>query len=893
MQALPPGAMLAVPLTEGEVLALGNDAVSVAAVNAPSQCVVSGPLDAIATLEHDLSARGLETRRLAHGRAFHSAMVEPMLDALRAKVASVRLSPPQLPFVSSVTGTWIADDEATDPGYWMRHARKTVRFADGLERLCTDDRTLLEVGPGQTLAALARRRVAGRGAVDVLASQPGAHDDPDEESYLLGTLGKLWLSGAPVDWAGVHRHARRVRTALPTYPFERRRCWVDTPTGAVAPEPGPLDARGRLEMAEWFYLPSWRRTAPSHALPRSPAPTGRWIVFADACGVGAALARTAAARGADVVVVTAGTGYVRHDAQGYGIDPRARGHYEAVLRDVHATHGAPDTIVHLWSVTDDGDAAADQLAGFETVQALGFQSLLLLAQAVGEVHGRERLQLVVGFTHLHDVTGRERLCASKATALGPCLTIPEEYSNITCRSIDLDAAASDATAVAASLHGEITADAEDPVVALRGPHRWVRSFDPVELEAHAGQAPLRDRGVYVITGGMGGIGLTLAEHLARACRARLVLVGRSALPDRSAWAAWLETHGHDDDTSRRIGQLLRLEQAGADVVVESADVADLAAMRGVLERTRARFGPVNGVVHAAGVSGGRLLQFHTPEEASRVIAPKALGALVLETLLADDPLDFVLMCSSLNAIEGVVGQADYCGANAFLDAFAHQAARRAGRRVVSVNWDTWREIGMAVNTVLPRDMEEHRAESLARGIDPAEGVEATMRILGSGLAQVVVSTTDLQASLDAQAVDDLEGPADDDAETPAEFDASLQARPSLATAYVEPRNDVEREITAMWRSLFAVSEVGVDDNFFELGGHSLLAVQFISRLRDAFGVEIGARDLFDAPTVSGLAAVIAQRRPRAWLDEQRVAETLALVERLSAQEIQALLSERE
>jgi NAD(P)-dependent dehydrogenase (short-subunit alcohol dehydrogenase family) len=272
--------------------------------------------------------------------------------------------------------------------------------------------------------------------------------------------------------------------------------------------------------------------------------------------------------------------------------------------------------------------------------------------------------------------------------------------------------------LAAFLRAEVAANAVDQVVALRGPHRWVQDFEAVGLGRDEGPTLLRDQGVYLITGGLGGIGLTLAEHLARTCRARLVLVGRSAFPDRAAWTGWLDTHDDADSTSRRLRKLLALEQAGAEVIVETADVTDAEAMRGVIERTTRRFGPLSGVVHAAGVAGGRLMQFHSPVEASGVIAPKARGALVLESLLEGQALDFFLVCSSLTALLGVVGQADYSGANAFLDAFAIKASRRGAGRVVSVNWDTWREVGMAVNTVLPRDMEAHRAESLARGIDP-------------------------------------------------------------------------------------------------------------------------------------------------------------------------------
>jgi acyl carrier protein len=156
-----------------------------------------------------------------------------------------------------------------------------------------------------------------------------------------------------------------------------------------------------------------------------------------------------------------------------------------------------------------------------------------------------------------------------------------------------------------------------------------------------------------------------------------------------------------------------------------------------------------------------------------------------------------------------------------------------------------------------------------------------------------VSTTDLDEVITAQADDEAGDDSLGEEEARAVIAEELLARPSLASAFVEPRDDVEREVAGMWRSLFTVDAVGVDDNFFELGGHSLLAVQFISRLREIFQVELGARDLFDAPTVAGLAAIIAERRPRARLEEEHLADTLALVEELSAEEIEKLLSEQD
>lgn len=895
IESTPAGAMLAVPLSAADVDALVGDAVSVAAVNGPGLSVASGSLDAIATLERTLAARGLETRRLAHTRAFHSFMLDPVLADLGTHIGSLVLRAPRIPFVSGVTGRWITDGEATDPGYWMRHARETVQFAAGVELLHAEAHTLLEVGPGQTLASLARRTAARHGTADVFASQPGSHDDPDEQAYLLGTLGRLWLAGVDVVWPAVHRHAKRLRTPLPTYPFERRRCWIDAPgddDGRQQPAAEELES-GRRDLADWFFVPGWRRALPVDALPTRPL-GGHWLVFADASGVGAALASEVSARGLVVSLVEAGTAYRDHGDRRYTIDPTHGGDYDAVVAAVRARHGEPDTVVHLWSLVTassavTGSAPISPLARFAERHAAGFETLMRLMQALGEGSAAASRLLIVATTHALDVTGSEALEPANATVLGLARVIPDEYAGLACRSLDLDppSDAAPPPVLARRVLAEIGAEVADRLVALRGPHRWVETFDPMHLDADARRPVLREGGVYLLTGGLGGIALAIAEHLARQCRARLVLIGRTALPPPATWDAWIAQHGDTDTTSLRIARLRAIEALGGEVMVEAADVANAERMREILTRVRRTWGAIHGVVHAAGIAGGRLVQFHSPQAASAVIAPKAIGALVLRELLGHEPLDFFLLCSSLTAVHGAAGQADYCAANVFLDCLAHDMARNQAGRVVSVNWDTWREVGMAVTTVLPVDLEAQRAASLAHGFDPGDGVEAAMRVLGSGVPQVAVSTGDLQAAM--ASLSQRAPAAATESDEIVEPDAAVQPRPAMATAFVAPRSELEREIAEMWQALFSLDQVGAHDNFFELGGHSLLALQVVSRLREAAGVDLSARDLFATPTVSGLAEVIADRQRPALSDDQRLQDALALVEGLSDEDVRALL----
>jgi acyl carrier protein len=259
----------------------------------------------------------------------------------------------------------------------------------------------------------------------------------------------------------------------------------------------------------------------------------------------------------------------------------------------------------------------------------------------------------------------------------------------------------------------------------------------------------------------------------------------------------------------------------------------------------------------------------------------------LEAIFKDKKLSFMLLCSSLSAIEGPLGQVDYCSANAFLDAFAQSANSTGERLVVSVNWDAWQEVGMAVNTVVPRELEEWRQESLKLGILPGEGIEVFGRSLNAGVPQLAVSTTDFQFSVPEITTDDANADLANESE-PATGQPE-HVRPELASVYVSPRSETEQTIASIWQQLLGVEKVGIHDNFFELGGHSLLAIQIVSRLRVALQGDVNVQSLFNAPTVAQLGLLV-EPRSQAELEAEKLEETLKFVEQLSETEIQKLLA---
>jgi amino acid adenylation domain-containing protein len=863
MQSMPPGSMLAVPLPEPEMVALlaGHPDLSLATINRLDTCVVSGPSDAIAALEKELTARELDVRPLHTSHAFHSAMMDPILEDFTAAVARVERRAPRIPYLSNVTGTWIRPEEATDPAYWARQLRGAVRFADGVAELLREpDRVLLEVGPSNTLATAARQHPARTPSQAVVSSLRHPKEKYVDEAVLVTALGKLWLAGVDVDFAAYHAGERRLRVPLPTYPFERQRFWVEPKKPELARK------RESADLADWFHAPVWKQ-APRAAAPASLTEEGAdWLLFLDDLGLAHHLAARLRGLGARVTTVEAGASFTRRGEDVYTLDPGREDGYDALLSELDADGRMPRKILHLWTVSGEGEAP-DVPAALDR----GFFSLLWLARALARRGDEPKIDLLAVSSGVHEITGEEELRPERATLLGPCKVIPREMPNVTCRAVDvsgrLPRGEEAQAALVDGLLAELAADASEHVIAYRGAHRWVQRFEPVRLEEGMGRPRLRVGGVYLVTGGLGGIGLAVAEHLAARYRAKLILIGRSGLPEQESWPAWLAAHGdgdHEGDRiSRRIKKVQRLEELGGEVLVAAADSADREALRAVKARALERFGRVDGIFHAAGVPGMGLIQTKTREIAEGVLAPKVYGTLALAEVFRDQPLAFLALFSSVTAVLSQPGQADYSAANAFLDAFAHAHNAAGGPFTVSVDWDAWQEVGMAVETEVPEALRAWREESLRQGVSPAQGVDALERALRGALPQLAVSRRDFQARVEeSYASRGLEELADAAAGEKRE----AHARPSLSSAYVPPRSEAEQKIAAIWEEILGIEKVGVNDNFFDLGGNSLIGLKVISRVKAEFQAEISAVTLFEGPTVSALARLV---QPAEEGDEER------------------------
>lgn len=865
MQGLPSGDMLAVFAASEAISNYLDGDVSLAAINGPEFCTVSGASEQVAALMQRLDADDVEYRELETSHAFHSAMMDPILDEFTSRVATIDLHAPTTSYVSNVTGNWITSEQATDPAYWAQHLRGTVKFEAGLSTLLAEpNRVLLEVGPGKTLATFARQVAAGNRGIDINTSLPHPNDPSDDSQFVLQSAAILWQCGVRFDWKGFNRHGKLYRIPLPTYPFERSRYLAEpkplSEMGMVAPD--AIKIHDKVE--DWFYIPSWRRSLPDGFAQDDSVlrENANWIIFCDRESVGERFAQRLARHDRKAILVRAGEKYDVNDA-GITLDAIDKTHYEKLVDSIEHLESRPCRILHLWNLGESDSSLQRSLDE-------GFYSLLYLAQALGD-RPPPAVKLLIAASGMHGVRASDKRQPEKSLLVGPAKVIPQEYPYVSGRSVDF--AVADILADPEKAVDRLVAELKLPgnsAVAYRGAYRWLESYEPVRIgPTNEQQIPLRLGGTYLITGGLGGIGLALSQYLARDFQAKLILTGRSKLPDRSDWENYIASNDKNDPVVQCLLQIRELEELGAEVMLIQADVADSDAMRAGIASARDRYGAINGVVHAAGVPGTGIMQLKTREAADAVLRPKVQGTLVLDSLLDLAELDFMLLCSSINSIYGGVVVIDYAAANAYLDAYA--ASRRAAYDlpVIAVNWDAWQEVGMAADAVehLPKNMQAARRQALQQAIPTAGGVDAFSRLLKVAAPQFVVSTHDVRAVMesidaaDAERLATAEAGTREDSVKPVTDPGSAQhARPTLSTELVTPRNKDEEKLAAIWSGLLGIESIGVNDDFFELGGHSLLGTRVLSRIKEEFSLKLPLRVVFEAPTIAMLAERIESLR---------------------------------
>ena len=877
VQSLPAGGkMVAVAAGEeyvAEAIAPFGDRLSIAAVNSPASVVISGDGRAIEEILNRLSADRVAVRPLDVSHAFHSADLDPILDDLEQLAGAVQYRALRIPLVCDLTGGYADQHLVGTPDHWRQHARHTVRFSTVIDTLYADGhRLFLEIGPRPVLSALGAQCVSDKRVRWLASLSKGGGD----WRSISRTLGALYVEGADVDWAGFDSDYRRRRVPLPTYPFQRKQYWwqaedlvpSDPVNRSATAQKTQSDGREIAESAvdvpaviceddlsNLLYRVEWRPQKSEHPSlevasgngngrvdNREPL-LGRWLILADHKGTGARLAGLIGAGGGHCTLAYSGDKWANTADREFTVARTSIDDFQKLLRAATADgSSALRGVIHLWSLDEDASGGGR----FNRDLELGCGSALLLVQSLAEMSLSRppRMWLI---TRGSQAVGNDESIAglSQSPLWGLANVIALEHPE--WKSVCLDLDEEDNSLAAQVVKKEIELNAGEPQVALRDGIRYAARLARVGVSRAGTSRPIRSDGTYLITGGLGEIGLLVARWLVDRGARNIALLGRSP-----AAASALEA-------------LAAMEQSGAAVRVMQADVSRCDDVEAALAEIRSSMRPLKGIIHAAGVSHDEPLVGHDWARFSDVLSPKILGARNLDELTRDVPLDFFVMFSSVVSVLGAPGAGSYSAANAFMDALAHRRRSR-GLPATSINWGPWDQTGMAGDT---RRQLAWRAWGV-KAVSPERLLRVFGDLLDRDLQQVAAIDIDWNKfaaqtpgagipSLVGELVDDESIPSGD-AQCPANgsarqapladlLSAPQSLRPGLLAVYLQ------QEFAAVLG--VRQEEIPIDGNIFDLGLDSLMTMALVKRIEAEAQFTLYPREIYDRPTVAGLADYLA------------------------------------
>lgn len=669
----------------------------------------------------------------------------------------------------------------------------------------------------------------------------------------------------------------------------------------------------------WFYRRTWRRKQRGpNGNPRGTEPT---LVFLDRLGLGISLRNELKRHNWPIVGVEAGADFARLAADLYRIDPRNPDHYLRLLASVAAEGLGIRQIAHLWT-SDPSSTGVLTAEEVEQAQDLGVFSLLFLVQALAQRGGNAQpVRLNVISTLAQHVLAEDEVAYQNGSLLGLIRTAPKEIPWLDCRHLDLEA--DDAVVNAMRVAEEMCTAQRDSEVAYRQGERWIPRLQRVDFSAREKRGlPFKRGGMYLVSGGLGGIGAEIARYLLKEYEARLLLVGRTPL----ALAGTAVGNGASSATSERIKAYRELEALPGEISYEAVDICDLAALRRAVETAERRWRcELDGVIHLAGTYHERLLADETRDGFASVMRPKVLGTLTLAQLLRDGSEKPFINFSSANSSLGGALVGAYSAANSFLDGFAHHQRRQGSARSYCFEWSMWDEIGMSRGFEM-RELTQSRGYHI---ISTSQGLSSLLSALRFDLVHAVIGLDGsnehvrkladdrpcraqrLGAYFTSKAAgeprDRLGEPGMEDrfgtriecefrqvSQLPltdagaidrSEFARLHGNRDQRVTDRVAPRTELERRIAGFWRDVLATTQLGIHDSFYELGGNSLHATQVASRIQDAYQIRLPLRTVLQESTVAKLALAVQRH-----LEEQAPAKGEDAVEKIETKDAKSMLA---
>ncbi|MEH2068923.1 MAG: SDR family NAD(P)-dependent oxidoreductase [Nostoc sp.] len=638
---------------------------------------------------------------------------------------------------------------------------------------------------------------------------------------------------------------------------------------------------------DWFYRQVWQLKNPI-TFNSSLTFINSTLVFLDSFGLGAYLCQTLSECNLPYITVSPGEDFRKINRSSYAIAPGQSKDYQLLLQSLTADNIIIGQILHL-STYDQYSGEVKSLEALEQAQENGIYSLLFLVQALAKVQSFDNsVKLLFISSHTQSISSDDPIAYEKSAVLGLLKTIPQELPWLNCRHLDLSFAEVEINR--AYIIQELLISSKEREIAYRNGQRFVPRLEKVDW-SNKPQSPVnfKQGGTYLITGGLGGIGIEIARYLLKHYQAKLLLVGRTSLPNKSTWNAHIEKK---DALAQCLKVYQELEQLGGEIIYEAVDICNFKKLQIIVEKAISQWGKnLDGIIHLAGTFHEQLVLEETQDNLAAILRPKVLGAWALHQLVKDNKGSIFINFSSAHGFFGSTAVGAYAAANSFLDRFSDYQNSHSELTSYCMSWSMWDETGMS---------QGYQMKNLIR----AKGfyVMSSSQAISSMLASLQHQQTHLLIGLDGsnQNIQRWQSQAFNLQKLTAYFSANssevvqlpnldvqdrfgtsctcklvqLPQMPCLENGEIdrasligkmntqkirkriEPRNEIEIKIAQCWQQVLKLPPLSIHDNFFELGGNSLLAGQMISRLHEDFSVELSLQRLFKAPTIASLAQTI-------------------------------------
>ena len=820
MRKVETGAMLSIGVSVDQVKNILPNDIDIAAINTASTCVVSGTHESIQNFSETLEANEISFTKLKTSHAFHSHMMDSILEDFAKAFDGIQLSTPKYAFISNVTGKEITEEEATSSAYWVQHLRGTVHFNEGINELLQHKNVaFIEVGPGRSLSSLIRQHSnygKKHAALNILRHPKEAHNDNYTLTYALG---KIWANGISIDWEAYYKDEVRHKVNAPTYKFDTYTLDFKIDPLQKIIESGMLQTDIK-PFDNWFYVPSWKKSIPLHDnATETTAKT--YLFFIEDETLTASLTNRLLAENNNIITVKKGAEFAQIAENGYELNPTEETDFKKLFAQIEGEKITIDHIIFNWNFKGNDQAGIEKI----------FMTLLYLSQNTISHNASERKKITLISKFNKSIFGDEKLNLGYSTAQFIVDICAQENPNIFTSSIDLTTGNDvENEKLIDSIYKDLLYNETERSIAYRNNTRWIEYYEEIEL-ATENETYIKPNKTYLVTGGLGKVGQVLTNHLGETYNAKVILMGRSSIPNEDEWNDYLLSEDKDEKVEASIQKMQTLKAKNEQVYYYSADVSDYESLATAVEKIEEDHGEISGVIHAA----GNVLS-HTFKPVENVNAsivnqqfdPKINGTLNFYNIFKEreQSLDFVWITSSLSSILGGLGYGPYAVANKFIDNFITSKSEELK------NWFSIDLDGISAQRI----SDDKLVQVFERSFHAQE------------VPQLVISSRDPNKVLKDQfnKIQDIEE----------EQEAPVSDRPTITVDFIAPKTELEKEISELWQSFLGIKEIGLKDHFFELGGDSLKAMTLLKRLHKIYDIEISIEDFFKDPTVEGVAKEI-------------------------------------